>query len=319
MAGCSFRTTDRHGYAVKFSPYFSNRVAVASAQHYGIAGAGRLYILELTPAGPVEVRSFDWNDAIFDLTWSENNENICVTGSGDGALGVWDVAQDKGPVKIAKEHVKEICSVDWNQNRANQLVLSASWDKTIKLWDINHPSSLMTYTGHENMVYSAIWSPLVPNCFASVSGDNTLRIWDAQKSYMAQIVIPAHEGEILSCDWSKYDRNLLVTASVDCSARIWDLRNPRAPINELVGHKYAVRRVKFSPFRPTCIATSSYDFTVRFWDFLKQQSPLETIEHHTEFVYGLDFSIHNPQQVADCGWDQIVRIYTPQCLQDVHS
>lgn len=111
-------------------------------------------------------------------------------------------------------------------------------------WDINHPSSLMTYTGHENMVYSAIWSPLVPNCFASVSGnfcnnnffpfmdsydalfpychplssliwnstlinfvgDNTLRIWDAQKSYMAQIVIPAHEGEILSCDWSRYDR-----------------------------------------------------------------------------------------------------------------
>lgn len=78
--------------------------SVKSVQFF-LSGAGRLYILELTPAGPVEVRSFDWNDAIFDLTWSENNENICVTGSGDGALGVWDVAQDKVTIFIFMELV----------------------------------------------------------------------------------------------------------------------------------------------------------------------------------------------------------------------
>ena len=37
-------------------------------------------------------------------------------------------------------------------------------------------------------------------------GDQTLRIWDSKKSYMAQMVIPAHNSEIITCDWSKYDQ-----------------------------------------------------------------------------------------------------------------
>ena len=34
----TFRTHGRHGYAVKFSPYFGHRLLCATSQHYGIAG-----------------------------------------------------------------------------------------------------------------------------------------------------------------------------------------------------------------------------------------------------------------------------------------
>ena len=37
-------------------------------------------------------------------------------------------------------------------------------------------------------------------------GDQTLRVWDVRKLYMAQVIIPAHSSEVLSCDWSKYDQ-----------------------------------------------------------------------------------------------------------------
>lgn len=33
-----FRCAARHGYSVEFSPFFSNRLACATAQYYGIAG-----------------------------------------------------------------------------------------------------------------------------------------------------------------------------------------------------------------------------------------------------------------------------------------
>ena len=46
-----FRTQGFQGYAVKYSPFFDNRIAVATAANYGLVGNGRLFILELTPQG----------------------------------------------------------------------------------------------------------------------------------------------------------------------------------------------------------------------------------------------------------------------------
>ncbi|KAJ8315390.1 hypothetical protein KUTeg_007540 [Tegillarca granosa] len=277
----SFQTKARHGYSVEFSPYFPQRFACAACQHYGIAGTGTLYVIDKTPNGLQPVQMYQWNDGLFDVTWAENNENVLVTATGDGAVLVWDTQQERGPIKAMKEHTKEVYSVHWSQTRNEHLVLSGSWDTMIKLWDIGHNQSLKTFRGHTYIVYSVRWSPHIPGCFASASES-------------AQNTIQAHNGEILTCDWCKYDQFIIFTGGVDCAIRGWDIRKPKAPICELPGHKFAVRRVK-----------------VLTWDF-KQPQPLETIEHHTEFVYGLDFNIHTPGEIVDCGWDELVHVYTPK-------
>ena len=41
----TFITKGRHGYAVEFSPYFGQRLACATSQHYGIAGNSNLSFL----------------------------------------------------------------------------------------------------------------------------------------------------------------------------------------------------------------------------------------------------------------------------------
>ncbi|XP_072036307.1 peroxisomal targeting signal 2 receptor-like [Amphiura filiformis] len=311
----AFRSPGRHGYSVQFSPYMPQRLGLAAGQNFGIAGSGTLFIIDITPAGAVLLNHYDWSDGLFDLAWAENNENLVVTGGGDGAMQLWDITQPKGPIKSLREHTKEIYSVHWSQTRDQHLILTGSWDKTIKLWDPLHSQSLATFVGHQHIVYSAIWSPYVPGCFASASGDNTLRIWDIKRPQSARIVIPAGNAEIITCDWNKYDQNILVTGSVDSKIRGWDLRNPRQPMFQLGGHTHAIRRVKCSPHSRTHLASCSYDFTVRMWDFATNSTPLETIEHHTEFVCGLDFNLHVPGQIADCAWDEKTMVYNPRSFQ----
>ncbi|XP_077000231.1 peroxisomal biogenesis factor 7 isoform X3 [Tamandua tetradactyla] len=274
-AARTLRVPGRHGYAVEFSPYVPGRLACATAQHYGIAGCGTVVVLDQDESGLQLSRSFDWNDGLFDVTWSENNEHVLITCSGDGSLQLWDTATATGPLQVFKEHTQEVYSVDWSQTRGEQLVVSGSWDQTVKLWDPVVGKSLCTFRGHESVIYSTVWSPHIPGCFASASGDQTLRIWDV-KAAGVRIVIPAHHTEILSCDWCKYN--------------------------------------EFSPFHASVLASCSYDFTVRFWNFSSPDPLLEIVEHHTEFTCGLDLSLHSPAQVADCAWDETIRVYEPACL-----
>lgn len=48
-----FRTAGFSGYAVKYSSFSDTRIAVGSAQNFGLVGNGRLYILQLTAQGIV--------------------------------------------------------------------------------------------------------------------------------------------------------------------------------------------------------------------------------------------------------------------------
>ncbi|KAH0622333.1 hypothetical protein JD844_024539 [Phrynosoma platyrhinos] len=64
----------------------------------------------------------------------------------------------------------QVYSVDWSQTRGEQLIVSGSWDQTVKLWDPAVGQSLCTFKGHEGVIYSTIWSPHIPGCFASASG-----------------------------------------------------------------------------------------------------------------------------------------------------
>jgi hypothetical protein len=143
-----FKTTF-NGYAAKFSPFVENRLAVATAQNFGIIGNGRLHILEvsepryvyalatylhskpdttlcplccrtththaqLTPNGLVETAVFDTADGLYDCAWSEENENVVLAASGDGSVKVYDLAAPPmaNPLRVYREHKHEVCRGD---------------------------------------------------------------------------------------------------------------------------------------------------------------------------------------------------------------
>jgi WD40 repeat protein len=57
-------------------------------------------------------------------------------------------------------------------------IITASWDKTARIWDATTGKELQALEGHTSSVFSAAFSPDGKK-IVTASGDKTARIWDA--------------------------------------------------------------------------------------------------------------------------------------------
>ena len=73
---------------------------------------------------------------------------------------VWDLSAPgaMNPLRSLEEHSHEVYSVEWNPSRRD-CFLSASWDDTIKLWNLDAPGSLRTFAEHTYCIYTVSWNP----------------------------------------------------------------------------------------------------------------------------------------------------------------
>ncbi|GAP82467.1 putative peroxisomal targeting signal 2 receptor [Rosellinia necatrix] len=335
-----FRTTGFNPYAVKYSPYYDSRIAVASAANYGIVGNGRLFCLALGAQGIQVEKTFDTNDAQYDLAWSEINENQLLAACGDGSIKLYDVNVNEFPVMNFHEHKREAYSVAWSPVTKDTFA-SSSWDGTIKIWSPARRESLRTLPVG-NCTYSTSYCPSNPHIVSAVSTDSHLRIFDLRTPVNAQYhltnKIPVHQppsapmppgvappfmpAEILTHDWNKYRDTVIATAGVDRVIRTFDIRNPTAgPASIMMGHDYAVRRLAWSPHAADILLSASYDMTVRLWTDgstmgADQSSPVKPglqlgiMNRHTEFVTGVDWCLFGVGGwVATAGWDERVLLW----------
>lgn len=57
-------------FQVEWNPFEGQRLAVATAQHFGIVGNGRQFVLDILPDGSVAcVAQFDTRDGLYDCSW----------------------------------------------------------------------------------------------------------------------------------------------------------------------------------------------------------------------------------------------------------
>ncbi|KAI1349633.1 WD repeat domain-containing protein [Xylaria sp. FL0043] len=336
-----FRTPGFNPYAVKYSPYYDSRIAVASAANYGIVGNGRLFCLGLGPQGVQVEKTFDTNDAQYDLAWSEINENQLLAACGDGSIKLYDVNVGEFPVMNFHEHKREAYSVAWSPVTKDTFA-SSSWDGTVKIWSPTRKESLRTLPVG-NCTYSTSYCPSNPNIISAVSTDSHLRIFDLRTPVNAQYhlttKIPVHQpppvpmppgvsppflpAEILTHDWNKYRDSVIATGGVDRAIRTFDIRNPTAgPASIMMGHDYAVRRLAWSPHAADILLSASYDMTVRLWTdgstmgaseshpSVKPGLQLGIMNRHTEFVTGVDWCLFGVGGwVATVGWDERVLLW----------
>ena len=93
-----------------------------------------------------------------------------------------DVSQSYPPKRWVRSyagHSKGVSRIDLFPETGH-LLLSASMDKTCKIWDVAKGRQLMTYAGHQQAVKDAAFSP-DGSLFASVSFDKQIKVWDVER------------------------------------------------------------------------------------------------------------------------------------------
>ncbi|SCW04195.1 LAFE_0H08174g1_1 [Lachancea fermentati] len=294
------------GYGVQYSPFFDNKIAVATGSNFGLVGNGKLFILDIDSNGRmIETNSFVTQDGLFDVSWNELHENQVLVAQGDGTLRLFDIQLRDYPIAIFQEHEKEVFSCNWNLIN-KQTFVSSSWDGTVKIWSPSRTSSLTTLipkpmvaqnpllaskdvpmsnqqqhaslSKNKNCIYQAQFSPHDPNVVMCCAGNSYVTMFDLRQPTSGQYNFLAHNGmETLTCDFNKYRPHIVATGGVDNMIKIWDLRMVRKmttslrqpmSINEIRGHELAIRKVSWSPHHSNMLLSTSYDMTCRVWQDL---------------------------------------------------
>jgi dynein intermediate chain len=124
------------------------------------------------------------NLSVTSLCFLNNNITSFVTGSDEGAMYFGDRHGQKGEmVKAYELHKSPISAVDTHHAAGattdfSSLCLTASWDSTVKLTNLEDEKPLLSLEQHRDYVLDVKWSPVHPATFASVDSEGQLNLWN---------------------------------------------------------------------------------------------------------------------------------------------
>ena len=242
--------------------------------------------------------------------------------SSDLTIKLWDPADEYKNIRTLPGHDHSVSAIRFIPSgtpgapSSGNLLVSASRDKTLKVWDVTTGYCMMTLRGHTGWVRDVFPSP-DGRFLLSTGDDMSARLWDISASNPeSKLTMVGHQHYIECCALAppasyKYlaplaglkkppspnsTAEFMATGSRDKTIKIWDARG--TCLITLVGHDNWVRALVFHPSGKYLLSVSD-DKSLRCWDLSQEGKCVKTlVDAHARFITCLKWA---PGIVKDIG------------------
>ncbi|KAJ5201550.1 U5 small nuclear ribonucleoprotein 40 kDa protein [Penicillium cinerascens] len=193
------------------------------------------------------------------LDISKRGQELLISGSDDGCIGIWDPRQKDALDYLETELPITAVALSEQGNE----IYSGGIDNTIHVWDLRKKAVVYSMAGHTDTITSLQVSP-DSQTLLSNSHDSTVRTWDIRPFAPTNRQVRTFDGapvglekNLIRASWDPKGEKI-AAGSGDQSVVVWEAKTGKL-LYKLPGHKGTVNDVRFSPNDEPIIVSCSSD------------------------------------------------------------
>ncbi|KAJ8028341.1 WD repeat-containing protein 17 [Holothuria leucospilota] len=205
----------------------------------------------------------------------------------DGGVGLYDFRKRRWDFLRELGHIETIFDCKFKPDNPD-LLATASFDGTMKVWDVNSLTAVNSSPGNEGIIYSLSWAPADLNCIAAGTSRNGVFIWDLNKGKTIRRFNEHAKASIFSVAWNQKDSRRIASCAADSFCIV---REVDGKILQKYRHPGSVFGCDWSPNNKDMLATGCEDGIVRvYYIATSSEQPLKTFRGHAAKVFHVKWS-----------------------------
>lgn len=198
--------------------HFISDVVLSSDGNYALSGSWdkTLRLWDLA-AGKSTRRFEDHTKDVLSVAFSADNRQI-VSGSRDKTIKLWNTLAECKYTIQEDGHSDWVSCVRFSPNQVNPIIVSAGWDRTVKVWNLTNCKLKLNHYGHNGYLNTVTVSPDGSLC-TSGGKDCKALLWDLNDGKHLHTL---DHNDIINALCFSPNRYWLCVA-YGSSIKIWDL------------------------------------------------------------------------------------------------
>ncbi|XP_018782894.1 PREDICTED: coronin-7 isoform X4 [Bactrocera latifrons] len=283
---------------------------------------GKIAIFELSRPGRLPdgvIPSLVNGSNIMDFQWDPFDSSRLAVACDDGIVKLWRIPEGglneptNAPERELIAHLDKIYFIRFHP-LAEDVLLTASYDMTVKLWDLHTLEEKILLTGHTDQIFDLAWSPC-GKMAATVCKDGKLRVYNPRKS---ETPIREGNGPVgtrgARITWALEGQYIVCTGFDKVSERqisVYNAQKLNAPLNTAsLDVSPSILIPYYDEDSSTLFVTGKGDSTIYCYEITDEEPYICPLSHHrcTSLHQGLSFLTKNHCDVASVEFSKAYRL-----------